>query len=93
MTGLKIGSSYYRQSVGIPQGSVLSTILCSFFYGDLEKRFTAFSEDTGSVSGTETIRLVIFKSVDITGTVQVDRRLHVHHDKFLKGKSIFRHDE
>ena len=66
---VKIGLSYYCQSVWIPQGSVLSTILCSFFYGDLEKRFTAFSEDAGSVSGEEMIPLVMSKSADITGIV------------------------
>lgn len=32
-----IGQDYYRQVIGIPQGSVLSSLLCSFFYGDLEK--------------------------------------------------------
>ena len=35
---VKIGGHYYRQRVGIPQGSILSTMLCSFFYGDLERR-------------------------------------------------------
>jgi telomerase reverse transcriptase len=34
---VKIGTRYYRQIVGIPQGSVLSTILCSFLFGDLER--------------------------------------------------------
>lgn len=33
---VKIGKKYYRQKEGIPQGSVLSTTLCSFFYGELE---------------------------------------------------------
>ncbi|KAF5382158.1 hypothetical protein D9615_004408 [Tricholomella constricta] len=47
---VKIGSHYYRQTVGIPQGSILSALLCAFFYGDLEKkRFTSFSDDLGSV--------------------------------------------
>lgn len=36
--------------VGIPQGSVLSTLLCSFFYGDLETRFFKFDEDPQSVN-------------------------------------------
>jgi hypothetical protein len=44
-----MGTDYYRQMVGIPQGSVLSSLLCSFFYGDLEKRFGAFTEDPHSV--------------------------------------------
>lgn len=34
---VKIGQRYYRQVVGIPQGSVLSAILCCYFYGDLER--------------------------------------------------------
>ncbi|THH05865.1 hypothetical protein EW145_g4492 [Phellinidium pouzarii] len=39
---VKIGQDYYRQRVGIPQGSVLSTLLCSFFYGDLERNALRF---------------------------------------------------
>ncbi|PIL35516.1 hypothetical protein GSI_02244 [Ganoderma sinense ZZ0214-1] len=42
---VKIGNEYYRQVVGIPQGSVLSAILCSFFYGDLERRMFKFTDD------------------------------------------------
>ncbi|KAL5526463.1 EST2 [Sanghuangporus sanghuang] len=43
---VKIGEDYYRQRVGIPQGSVLSTLLCSFFYGDLERNVLDFVADT-----------------------------------------------
>ena len=35
---IKIAKKYYRQRVGIPQGSVLSTILCSMYYADMEKK-------------------------------------------------------
>lgn len=35
---LKIGSKFYLQARGIPQGSVVSTLLCSFFYGHMEKK-------------------------------------------------------
>lgn len=35
---IKIGKDFYRQRVGIPQGSSLSTLLCSFFYADLESQ-------------------------------------------------------
>ncbi|KAG8948061.1 hypothetical protein FRC04_010103 [Tulasnella sp. 424] len=42
---VKIGSDLYRQKVGIPQGSVLSTLLCSFFYGDLERKHFDFCKD------------------------------------------------
>ncbi len=33
---IKIGKEFYRQRVGIPQGSSLSTLLCSFFYAGME---------------------------------------------------------
>lgn len=33
---VKIGKKYYRQKTGIPQGSVLSSFLCNYFYADLE---------------------------------------------------------
>lgn len=47
---VQIGPDYFRQTVGIPQGSVLSTILCSFFYGDLEKKFAKYMDDPQSVT-------------------------------------------
>jgi telomerase reverse transcriptase len=34
---VKIGERFYRQKRGIPQGSILSSILCNFFYGDMER--------------------------------------------------------
>lgn len=33
---VKVGKKYYRQKTGIPQGSVLSSFLCNYFYADLE---------------------------------------------------------
>ena len=33
---VKIGKKFYRQRRGIPQGSVLSSTLCNYFYADLE---------------------------------------------------------
>jgi telomerase reverse transcriptase len=33
---IKVGRKYYRQRVGIPQGSILSTLLCSLYYGYIE---------------------------------------------------------
>lgn len=40
---VKIGRKYYRQKKGIPQGSVLSSLLCNFFYGSLEKDVLKFT--------------------------------------------------
>lgn len=46
---LKIGKRFFRQKNGIPQGSVLSTILCSFFYGDLEQSKLSFTLDEDGI--------------------------------------------
>ncbi|CAO3683223.1 unnamed protein product [Umbelopsis ramanniana] len=39
---VKISGSYYKQTIGIPQGSCLSTILCSYFYGNMEQAELGF---------------------------------------------------
>ncbi|GAO14395.1 hypothetical protein UVI_02055200 [Ustilaginoidea virens] len=39
---VKMGKKYYLQSRGIPQGSVLSSLLCNYFYADLERRHLSF---------------------------------------------------
>ncbi|OWK62961.1 Telomerase reverse transcriptase [Lonchura striata] len=36
---LEIRNRYYVQCCGIPQGSILSTLLCSLFYGDMENKW------------------------------------------------------
>ncbi|WOK95814.1 telomerase reverse transcriptase isoform X5 [Canna indica] len=35
---LQIGQDFFLQKVGIPQGSILSTLLCCYYYGDMEKK-------------------------------------------------------
>lgn len=40
---VKIGKRFYRQKKGIPQGSILSTILCNFFYAELEREVLSFA--------------------------------------------------
>jgi telomerase reverse transcriptase len=48
---VKIGNEFYQQVIGIPQGSVISSLLCSFFYGNLEKtHFGDIMSDSSSVS-------------------------------------------
>ena len=46
---VKIGKKFFRQKHGIPQGSVLSSLLCNFFYADLERECLGFLEDRGSI--------------------------------------------
>ncbi|CAN9263504.1 unnamed protein product [Alternaria alternata] len=46
---VKIGKRFYRQKTGIPQGSVLSSILCNFFYAQLERDVLGFALDDDSL--------------------------------------------
>ncbi|TID04363.1 Telomerase reverse transcriptase [Colletotrichum higginsianum] len=39
---VKVGKKFYRQKRGIPQGSVLSSALCNYFYADLEAQRLSF---------------------------------------------------
>ncbi|KAI9168830.1 hypothetical protein LWI28_002543 [Acer negundo] len=34
---MQLNKEFYQQGIGIPQGSVLSSLLCSLYYGDLER--------------------------------------------------------
>lgn len=46
---VKIGKRYYRQKKGIPQGSVISSFLCNYFYADLEKNHLGFTDAPNSL--------------------------------------------
>lgn len=46
---VKIGKKFFRQKQGIPQGSVLSSLLCSFFYADFENECLGFLTNPGSL--------------------------------------------
>ena len=46
---VKVGKRIYRQKVGIPQGSVLSSMLCNLFYGDFERTRLGFLSPTESL--------------------------------------------
>ncbi|KAK6206005.1 Telomerase reverse transcriptase [Pestalotiopsis sp. IQ-011] len=39
---VKIGKKFFRQKEGIPQGSILSSTLCNYFYADLEMHVLKF---------------------------------------------------
>lgn len=46
---VKIGKRYYRQKTGIPQGSVVSSLLCNLFYAHLEREKLAFVGEENSL--------------------------------------------
>lgn len=43
---VKLGKKYYRQRNGIPQGSILSSLLCNFFYGKLEQELMTSNDNS-----------------------------------------------
>ncbi|XP_037655297.1 telomerase reverse transcriptase isoform X2 [Choloepus didactylus] len=44
---LQLGGRYFVQGRGIPQGSILSTLLCSLCYGDMENKLFASTQRDG----------------------------------------------
>jgi len=46
----QIGDKYFRQKTGIPQGSKISSLLCSFFYAYMEREHLAWINRPGTVS-------------------------------------------
>ncbi|KAL7424993.1 Telomerase reverse transcriptase [Cryptotrichosporon argae] len=44
----QIGDKLFRQKTGIPQGSIISSLLCSFFYADLEREHLDFVHRPGT---------------------------------------------
>ena len=46
---VQIGKTHYRQKAGIPQGSIVSSLLCSFFYAELEQKVLGFVNEKGSL--------------------------------------------
>ncbi|KAL8524261.1 hypothetical protein ACS0TY_014005 [Phlomoides rotata] len=52
---VKLGNNFYLQNVGIPQGSVLSSLLCSIYYGHMESNvlFPFLEKANRGLSGTQ----------------------------------------
>ncbi|WBW70543.1 telomerase reverse transcriptase 1 protein Trt1 [Schizosaccharomyces osmophilus] len=46
---VKIGRKYYRQTQGIPQGSVISSYLCHFYMQELIEDYLLFTKEKGSI--------------------------------------------
>ncbi|WWC92913.1 uncharacterized protein L201_007875 [Kwoniella dendrophila CBS 6074] len=44
----QVGKNLYKQKIGIPQGSKVSSLLCSFFYSSLENEYLQFTRQEGS---------------------------------------------
>jgi telomerase reverse transcriptase len=73
---VKIGKKLYRQKEGIPQGSVLSSLLCSYFYADLEAHELQFLRSRDSLL----LRLIDDFLLITTDRSHAKKFLQVMHD-------------
>lgn len=92
---IKIGKKFFRQKEGIPQGSVLSSLLCSFFYAELERECLGFLDGRDGVL----LRLVDDFLLITTNKGHAERFLGIMHDGSEKygvrvnpGKSLVNFD-
>ena len=46
---IRIGKRFYRQKNGIPQGSIVSSLLCSYIYAELEREVLGFLDNGQTV--------------------------------------------
>lgn len=74
---IQVGQDFYLQKIGIPQGSIVSSFLCSFYYAHMETKVllpflkniheTHYSETTeGELQERHTCRDVDLRSLDLT---------------------------
>lgn len=73
---IKIGKKFFRQKAGIPQGSVLSSLLCNYFYAELERECFNFLQDDESIL----LRLIDDFLLITTNQKHAQRFLQIMHD-------------
>jgi telomerase reverse transcriptase len=73
---VKIGKKFYRQKEGIAQGSVVSSLLCNYFYGDLEAHHLDFLQSEQSLLLRQTDDFLLIT----TEKAHAKRFLQVMHD-------------
>lgn len=70
-----MGKQFYKQKIGIPQGSVVSTVLCNIFYAHLEKKKLPFLEDKDGLL----LRLIddfLFVTMNRDHAIQFLKQMH-----------------
>ena len=73
---IKIGKKFFRQKAGIPQGSVLSSLLCNYFYAELERECLGFLDEHQSIL----LRLIDDFLLITTNKDHAKKFLQVMHD-------------
>lgn len=56
---MQIGSDFFKQKTGIPQGSKVSSLLCTLYYGHMERCRLSFLNKESSVGPLH--RLSVFR--------------------------------
>jgi telomerase reverse transcriptase len=69
---VKIGKRFFRQKTGIPQGSILSSILCNYFYAELERDVLGFADGSDCL---------LLRLLDDFLLITVDRQ---HAERFVR---------
>ena len=73
---VKVGKKFFRQKNGIPQGSVLSSMLCNYFYAQLEEENFDFLEKSESIM----MRLIDDFLLITTNKAHARKFLQIMHD-------------
>ncbi|TKA26334.1 hypothetical protein B0A50_05113 [Salinomyces thailandicus] len=75
MNVIKMGNRFYRQKQGIPQGSIVSSLLCSYIYAELEQ------EVLGFLSGGHSLLLRLIDDFLVISTRKdiAERFMHIMH--------------
>ncbi|RMZ73943.1 telomerase reverse transcriptase [Pyrenophora seminiperda CCB06] len=83
---VKIGKRFYRQKTGIPQGSVLSSILCNYFYSELERDVLGFalSDDCLLLRLLDDFLLISINEEDAKRFVRVMHKGHPEYGVVIK---------
>ena len=77
---IKIGKKFYRQKAGIPQGSILSSLLCNYFYAELERDCLGFLDKDESIL----LRLIDDFLLITTNKNHAQQFLQIMHDGIEK---------
>ena len=72
---IRLGNRFYRQKEGIPQGSIVSSLLCSYFYAELERQSLGFL----GCGQTLLLRLIDDFLVISTSRDIAERFMHIMH--------------
>jgi telomerase reverse transcriptase len=73
---VRIGKKFYRQKEGIAQGSVVSSLLCNYFYADLEAKHLDFLQSEQSLLLRQTDDFLLIT----TEKTHAKRFLQIMHD-------------